>query len=330
MPKQATKPTAPAATAAAAPAGRAAQTAPTETADLQAALAQATQSLVEADITLESDQPAAPPAGPAAPEGARSIAPQPRTSKPDEEDTEADDEEADPDEVTPAEADTDPDEGEADDTEEAAEETAENPEAAAEEFEAETPEELEHEATAKGWPKSASKRLTKLLKQKTALQAQLAGAEQLRQERDALKAKLESGETAAPSEPAPLTVTAVERQLAGEIAAKEQWLTMIESNPDGLTLQNDKGQDVTYTPAQLAAARRRFERDITRAELRLDQHRAEMARQTAEYSQAAETQHAFLKDKTSAEYQAIQKVIRAFPDVARIPDHLSVLANAIT
>jgi len=277
-------------------------------ADFNAALQQATRSLLEDSITLDAEEPVAPPAAVPKPEPAAAAAQEEAAQEPAA--AEAPAEETAPEEEAPEIANT------GDDPEPDAEAEPDADEAA-----------LAEEAASNAWPKSATKRLTKLLKERTALKAQLEGAAQLREERDALKAKLE--EAPQQQEQAPRTITAAERQLQQEIAVTEQWLETIEAHPEGLTLTDAQGKEVTYGPEQLRKARTRFIRQLTTAEIRLQQHQAELARQTAEHSRAAIEQHPFLKQKSSPEYQMIQQVLRAFPEVARIPDHLSVLADAI-
>lgn len=239
-------------------------------------------------------------------------APEP-DEEPDEEATEA----ATP--VTTPDADT-----ESEDDPAAAEPEA--PAEASEDFEAENAEELDHEAKAKGWPKSATKRLTKLLAKTDALKAQLDGAAKLREERDALQAEVESLKT----NPAPAkATTTVEQKLAAEIQNREAWLDRIDASPDGRSVTLEDGTVREYEPEQLRQARRAFERDINRFDRQLEEHQRAQAQLKQQCEEAALKAHPWLKDKTHEDYQRIENVRRQFPEAARIPDFLGVLADAL-
>lgn len=187
------------------------------------------------------------------------------------------------------------------------------------------------EAESKGWPISATRRLWKVLKQNKALKARLESRDESRASSDegGPESRDERRGPADGHQRAERTTSQAEADLEGEVEMCEGWLEQIDANPNGLTLADDKGRETAYTLEQLRAARKVFARRLRRAEIGLEALHRDRARQTAEATAQATREHAFLRDKTTPEYQTIQKVLRLFPAVRAIPDHLSVLADAL-
>jgi len=196
-----------------------------------------------------------------------------------------------------------------------------------------TDEELAAKASDEKWESSYLKRVKKFTRQFRATQAQLEGVQELREERDALKAKLEERQAAVPPEQeaaGPQTLSAAEKELAARLETLEDWLVQLEGGgQDGMTLINDQCVEVTYPPEAVRKAKVKYYAEAASTRTRLDLYRAQQQQMTAEYSAEARKQHAFLRDKTSVEYARIQKVLRLFPSIQQIPDHLSVLTDAM-
>lgn len=201
---------------------------------------------------------------------------------------------------------------------------------------------LEQLAEAKGWPRSARKRLFRLLQQKHALQAQLAGVTGVPANADADAAPggaaPADADASAESAGGNISTLQLEETLQEEITSKERWLETLDAaldresesfNPAGLEIADEKtGQKRLFPLDQVRAARRRFERDLARAETRLESVRERNAQAAQAYEKRARQQHAFMRDPKSAERRAIAQIVQLFPDVQRIPDHVLVLADA--
>ncbi len=173
------------------------------------------------------------------------------------------------------------------------------------------------------WPESFTRRIGKLTKKMRALEAQLDGAQQLREERDALREQqAESGQQAAPT--IPQAASAHEQQLMQRIGAHEHWLDQLEANPDGIAIEGKE-----YSAEDIRRAKRKMQTDLATAQFELNQWRAGAAEATRKHEADAVTLHPWLKDKRNDNTVAIENSFRAYPVLKSIPDARSILADAL-
>ena len=184
------------------------------------------------------------------------------------------------------------------------------------------------------WPKDAQKALRRMRKRIAKLTARLKGGAEDDDGEEGEEAEVrgqrsEVGEELAEDlGPGPVQMAV---QLRQDIADREAWLDQLEAGGEnGYTVRDPKtGQEVTYTPEQVRQARRKWSRELYSAQARLDQLAEWLQNRTREKTVEARQRFPFLRDKTSRDYQAVQTVLKQFPQLKEIPDHLSFIATVI-
>jgi hypothetical protein len=234
---------------------------------------------------------------------------------------------------------------EADDEADAEAEAAGETELSAEEQELQ---QLEKLADQNGWPRSARRRLNRLLKQNHALRAQLANGgggegEGSAGTADATDADATGADATADAaggdDAAAVPLVGVEAQLQEQIQNTEAWIERLEQALDPtaenydagrLTVPDEKtGKERVYTAEQVRQARRQFNRQLREQESELVAVRGELKRRQASFAAQAAQRHAFMRDPKSVERQQIASVLKAIPELNRVPDITLVLADAI-
>lgn len=164
--------------------------------------------------------------------------------------------------------------------------------------------------------KEAEERAARLEEEKTRLERELAEAK--------TGAKAEENPPTAPvSSSDPLADVETPEQLQARVADAQFWQEWAIRNPDGGTVKGANGADIEVTAEQARELQVRATQLLTlHAPKRANwlQHRDMQVAQVQEvYPQ--------LLDRTTADYQDAQALLRAWPELKRFPDFLMVIGD---
>lgn len=218
---------------------------------------------------------------------------------------------------------------------------AEEPEAGTTNESQETEDDVEEPEAGHAVPEWVRKKFARDKRKREALQAQLEGAGLLREERDALKAKLAELETQNKPEesaetPVPVGLSASEAKLQREIDTKADYVATLDEalaqaereGAEYATLR-EGDKEAKFSLRQARLMRARFAAEQSAAVFRMEQSRTQLAQEMDAMYRAAVTEHPWLKDATHADTQRIQTVLREFPWLKSMRGVVRVLADAM-
>jgi hypothetical protein len=196
-------------------------------------------------------------------------------------------------------------------------------------------EELTAHGQEKGWPASYTKRVKKFTRKLREAQAKAEGAAQMREEREALKAKVAELEGTKPQETAQEVevndgqVQQFGKQL-GEIDKQvdgiDKLLIWAKRNPEGGTLRDKDGKEVEVDADyviemsdKLELRKRQLDREasrlIAKREARLSQVAVEEQEQVKTVAKKALELYPWLNDPKSAEWKKADQFVKENPDI---------------
>ena len=199
----------------------------------------------------------------------------------------------------------------------AAEETAEADEPEPGDEVAEEPDDAEET------PRGVQKRIDKLTKRAKRAEEELAEARAELEEASAAQPQAEPRAPSTPDNPFAHVVSL--KDVQAEEHSAEQVLDWCDDNPDGAIVETSDGER-DYSAEEVRDIRKRASKALRKwlperhAWIRENQAQDEYAHKTYEW----------WKDKSAAEYQAAQNIIREFPEVMRFPDYKIIVGDTLT
>ena len=180
----------------------------------------------------------------------------------------------------------------------------------------------EPEDDAEETPRGVQKRIDKLTKRAKRAEETLAEVQaELEQARDAQP----DDAPRAPSTTAnPFAHVTSLKDVQAEEHSAEQVLDWCDDNPDGAVVQTKDGE-MDYSAEEVRDIRKRASKALRKW---LPERQAWIQENQAQNEYAHKT-YEWWKDKSAAEYQAAQSIIREFPEVMRFPDYKVVVGDQL-
>lgn len=120
-----------------------------------------------------------------------------------------------------------------------------------------------------------------------------------------------------------------EQQLQQQLGHKREVLRWAEENPDGATLTDAKGNEVSYSPEQMRAIKLSALEDLGDLRGQLRDHQQSLASAQAHWNGEALKAYPALKDPNSEESKNIELILEKLPWLREVPDARMSLADML-